>query len=723
MCLPCRLLSLLFIGAALACIPPAHTAPIMPIINSTPNSNPNAVASDAAFFGLLDLQRPDLTAVRQAVAAQDWAAARQAWARHLETRDAPHWLWSREDKGLIIRLEDAQFGGLKTYIPAGDGVLKRVFARPEFRKYPAREVEWHEGANEWTTSLNRLAFWPVLGRAYWASGDPKYADDFVFVLNDWVTANPVPPDASKTRTAMNSSWRSLDTGLRIGSWAETMPYFLDAPQFDANAKYQMTRSLVEQARYLNQAETGYAHGNWQVAECTGLAIVGIMFPEFKDAAPWRATAFTYLVQHMQKDVEPDGMHWEMTPGYHTAVMQDYVVISRLCQLNGYTVPGLLDRHEKMFEALMKLSLPDRLLPPLGDAGKADILTTMGEGALLYHRPDMRYLAVDKPAEKWIWSLGPAAIADYAKLTKQTPAFTSVLLPDAQYAMMRTGWNKDDNYLLFDCAPFHGGHSHRDALQVLAYAGRDLLVDPGQYNYNGPLSAEFRTTEGHNVLTIDNLPQPAADPKLLAWDTGPNADFAAGSLDENGVTHQRSVVFLKPACWIVVDTVTGTGVHDLTRLFHMPLDSAPQADAHSVRTTFASGMNIHLLNIDGPGAPTHLDMRTFPLPIGGLTAAPGPVAAFVTHATLPVTLCTVLTPFANARDLPVNVERLSSPDPLQVHLRLTYASGQRDEITVTADPTPMPLSGGMVTGRVLYVRKGPVANTSAVLGNRPIPSVP
>ncbi len=582
-----------------------------------PVDNPNAVPDEAAFFQLLDLQRPDLATVKTAVDAHDWTAAKRAWAQHLDTRTSPHWIWSRADKSRILQLETTRFGGLTSYVPAAEKVLTRQFAQPEFRRYPAREVEWHEGNNEYTTALNRLTFWPPLGRAYWATGDPRYSADFVFLLNDWIAANPVPPDAHQARMVMNSGWRTLDTGLRIASWLETMPYFLDAPEFDPEAQYRMTKSLAEHARYLSQAETGYGNGNWQVAECTGLAEVGIMFPEFRDAGQWRSRAFTYLVQHMQKDVEPDGMHWEMTPGYHTAVMEDYVAVSRLCQLNGYTVPGLLDRHEKMFEALMKLSKPNRRVPPLGDAGNAEILTTMGEGALLYKRPDMRSLAVDKPSEKWIWQFGPSFVEDYSKLTTRAPAFTSVLLPNAQYAMMRTGWNPNDKYLLLDGAPFHGGHNHLDALQVLLYAGRDLLVDPGQYNYNGHLAGNFRTTEAHNVLTVDTLPQPRVNPTLLSWDTGSNADFAADRISENGVVHQRSVVFVKPDYWVMVDTVTGTGVHTLTRLFHMPLDASPQSDAGSVRTAFTTGTNLQILPADGPDAATQIDMRTFPLPTGAL----------------------------------------------------------------------------------------------------------
>jgi len=60
---------------------------------------------------------------------------------------------------------------------------------------------------------------------------------------------------------------------------------MDAPEFDADAKYIMTKSLVEQAQYLEAWIMKYRESNWQVCEASGLATIGIMLPEFK-AADW-----------------------------------------------------------------------------------------------------------------------------------------------------------------------------------------------------------------------------------------------------------------------------------------------------------------------------------------------------------------------------------------------------------------------------------------------------
>ena len=70
-----------------------------------------AVPDEAAFFSLLDLERADLAPVKIAVAGRDWAAAKQAWAEHLQTRLQPRWTWSHRNRAAILRACQEQLGG------------------------------------------------------------------------------------------------------------------------------------------------------------------------------------------------------------------------------------------------------------------------------------------------------------------------------------------------------------------------------------------------------------------------------------------------------------------------------------------------------------------------------------------------------------------------------------------------------------------------------------
>lgn len=660
-----------------------------------------AVADEAAFFALLDLDRPELGAVRAAVEAGDWQRAKSAWAEHLGRRTAPRWLWSHRDRERIAAVHEQRWGGLKRYVAAADRVLARQFDFLGVGKTLDHDVDWLQGPTEWTHVLSRFHYLKHLGYAWWATGDEKYAEDFAYLIRDWIADNPVPRICSNDRGRRGTVWRTLETGIRGELWFDVMELFMDAPAFDAETKYQMTRSLVEHARHLHRYETAFRPGNWQAVECTGLAAIGIMLPEFHEAASWRERAFTYLVRQMKEDVRPDGAQSEYTPGYHGWVLERFLQVALLCRANGYEVPGLLDRHEKMFEFLMHLARPDRRFPPLGDAGTGgSVAATLGMGALLYDRPDMRYLGVDRPAEDWLWRFGPEAVERYETLPAARPAFDSAMLPHAKYLVMRTGWDAGDRWFLFDAAPWGGGHSHQDRLQVLLWDGRDLLIDPGMCSYDQPLSRELRRSASHNVLLIDGDEQIQSDPTVTAWDLRPEAELAGAEIADAAYRHRRTVLWVKPDCWVVVDHVFGVGEHELTRRFHFPRGEAA-ADERGAETRFGEGRNVRVETTDGAA----VAIVPGPLPLGNVEAAEAPVAVFTNRVTLPTALSCVVTPFTAPADLPA-IMVSPADDPLVVRLQLVWSDGRIAHVAVAPERRELGLADPPVVGLAALVREGP-----------------
>ncbi len=661
------------------------------------------IRDEAEFFGLLDLSRPELASIKSAVAAKDWRAAKIAWARHLQTRDAPQWLWSHRDRAAIEKVLTEQFDGLGASVAVADKTLARQFGAQGTTATLEKRPDWRHKGGEWAHVLNRFNFFRPMGKAYWTTGDDKYAEDAAFLLDDWIARNPVPEELNQTAYERGSSWRTLETGIRLQNWLEAQQFFMNAPAFDAETQYQFTRSMIEHARRLYQQESIYRAGNWQVVEATGLSSAGIMLPEFKESAGWRQRGFQYMVEHMQKDIFADGSHYELTPGYHSWVMNQFLQVALLAKKNDYEVPGLLDRHEKMYEFLAKISRPDGDVPAVGDSHAKPIAGDMGIGALLYNRADFRHFGPDKAQADWVWNFGPDVTARYAKLSSKLPNYSSTLLPAAKYGMMRSGWGKGDSYLLFDMANWGGSHSHEDRLQVSLYSNRDLLIDAGQYSYDLPLSKYFKTASAHNVLLIDGDKQIEADPKSLAWQEKDAALYAAGSIEDKAFRHQRSVLWVKSGYYVVADFVTPleqatTGPHTVTRLFHLPLGETQSADG-SVQTAFAQGTNVQLQNV---GAGT-LQMREDWITAGGATAKKAPVAAYVHQGELPMTLITVITPFADAKNLP-RVEALSG-DGSKAHLRVTFDGKPSDEIVIAPAPTELKIGDKLAKGRALLVRSG------------------
>lgn len=680
----------------------------MKIDTTKPTQKPTAkiqyaVKDEAEFFNALDLSRPDMAAVKSAVAAKNWEAAKAAWAKHLETRDSPQWIWSYRDRASIVKTLDEQFDGLKGSIPSADRTLARQFSSQGSSATLDKRPDWLHNGGEWANVLNRFNFLRPMGEAYWATGDEKYANDAAFLLNDWIARNPIPEELGATVGTKGTAWRTLETGIRLQNWFEALQFFMNAPSFDADTKYQISRSLAEHARRLYQHESRYRSGNWQVVESSGLSEAGIMLPEFKEAAQWRQRGFQYMVEHMQKDVFADGAHYELAPGYHKWVMNQFLQVALLAKKNGYEVPSLLDRHEKMYEFLVKTSLPDGEAPSVNDSHDQTIANDMGIGALLYNRADFRYFGPDKAQAAWVWNFGPDVAARYANLNSKLPDYTSTLMPNAKYGIMRSGWGKDDNYLLFDMAPWGGAHSHADRLQVLLYTGRDLIIDASQYSYDLPLSKYFKTAPAHNVLLIDGNKQIEANPKVVTWQDKPEAILAAGSIEDKAFRHQRSVLWMKSGYYVIADFVTPlaaakAGPHEITRLFHFPVGAAT-GENNTAQTMFADGENVQIQNV-GAG---NLQMREDWIAVSGAKAEKAPVAAFVNQGGLPMVLVTVLTPFGDKNELP-KVENLPG-DGSQAHLRVSFDNGQSDEIVIAPKPTNLKIGGKSVKGQAMIARDG------------------
>jgi hypothetical protein len=180
-------------------------------------------------------------------------------------------------------------------------------------------------------------------------------------------------------------------------------------------------------------------------------------------------------------------------------------------------------------------------------------------------------------------LGPQAAETFDAMPSTEPA-PSRLLSASGYAVFRSRWSADADYVCFDCGPQAAGlrrddvpsaaHGHADCLSVIAtLAGQPVLIDPGFYCYNGPSDWEihFRKTAAHSTISLDGRDQ-ARHVAKMAWTHTYTASFESASVEGaigwargshdgyaeggHGVVHRRSV-WLRPGGYIViVDELTG-----------------------------------------------------------------------------------------------------------------------------------------------------------------------
>jgi hypothetical protein len=77
-----------------------------------------------------------------------------------------------------------------------------------------------------------------------------------------------------------------------------------------------------------------------------------------------------------------------------------------------------------------------------------------------------------------------------------------------YAVLRTDWSRQGNFLVLDGGPLGGWHGHQDALNLVAwFHGREFLFDNGGYKYDTSVWRRWAiTTAAHNTVLVDGLGQ-------------------------------------------------------------------------------------------------------------------------------------------------------------------------------------------------------------------------
>jgi Heparinase II/III N-terminus/Heparinase II/III-like protein len=502
----------------------------------------------------------------------------EGFGRYLGERTSPRFFFDGRDLEPLVAV-------LKTRYPdwlrakardANERVLKRYFVFEGDARQLADPIQWHQGRMEWTNILNRLMYLESLYATYWATGDELYATDCVRILTDWIDNNPVPRFMTNEYGPDGNPWRSLETGIRCDMMLRAYQALLGSPSCPPASRAKVVRSLAEHGRYLTawQNEFGYRPGNFQVVEATGLAMVGIMFPEFREATQWRDTGLHWLREHLERDVYEDGTHWEVTPGYHGWVAERLTAAWRLGEMNGVGVdPTYNVKLKKMYEFNLKIMSPTGHAPMNGDCGRYSLASRLASGALLFSDPALRFRASSTPSLDLVWLYGPQALKDYDTLPGEEPSFRSVVTPDSGYCIMRTGWEPDALWFFFDMVPYGGGHSHPDQLSFEFQAGPVLLLgDSGRVNYNQPLHREYmRAPHAHNVCAIDGaFADRSASPERLEWRETPAYAVARGRIAIGAHVWERGVLWVKPDRWIVRDLFRGQGTHKVERYFnHVP----------------------------------------------------------------------------------------------------------------------------------------------------------
>lgn len=365
----------------------------------------------------------------------------------------------------------------------------------------------------------------------------------------WIADNP--PDAG-------TGWEPFPCSLRIVNWIKWA-------RGGGTLSPQAIHSLAVQTRCLAKRLEYHLLGNHIVANAKALIFAGCFFAGPESAA-WRHRGLAILDAQLREQILADGGHFELSPMYHSLVLEDLLDLIGLFRAHPDAVPARwrrqIDTWPQRIEAMRRwldaMCHPDGEIAFFNDAAFA---MAPAPAQLEAHARRLR--------------LGCAS----------APRSPLVRLRASGHLRLASG----PLLALIDVArvgPDHQpGHAHADTLSFeLSVAGRRVLVNSGTSTYEpGSERMRQRGTGAHNTVAIDGHDSSEvwssfrvghrARPRDLSADAGPPIEVSCAHdgyarLPGGPVHHRR---WRLGAGELVVEDRLAGGPHPARARYHFHPD--------------------------------------------------------------------------------------------------------------------------------------------------------
>ena len=480
--------------------------------------------------------------------------------------------------------------GKSKQVVSAEPILRNDFTLNNETHHLGDDFDWLHNPSadlEWLILLHKFYYSRDLALAYDYSGDERYADKWVALVDSWIEQVP------------DGFVNSQVTGRRLQQWLLAYHYFIPGRHLQAvTAEFLLAllASIQSQAVFLSVNLT--SEGNHRTIELSAIFIVALLFPELRAAAGLLAFAQRELLENLRQDFLADGVQKELSTDYHHTALKNFLRVRELADLNGLILPTEFHRLiGKALEFSIHAHKPDGWLPAINDGDINSYLSLLRKAQQYYPSDALSY----------VLSQGEQG---------NPPAQRSRLFANSGYCILRSEWTErpyaDGRYLFFDCGELgFGSHGHYDLLSFeMAAFGRSLIVDPGRYTYHEHESNginwrhAFKGTAAHNTVQIDGMdqmayqchepvgPQPRAS--VLTFESNPGFDFVHGRTlsPQYAVEHQRSIFFAEGEYWIISDLLTGSATHRYQQFFHL----TPQAHEQLCMLNHRQGLGVCTPNL-------------------------------------------------------------------------------------------------------------------------------
>jgi len=441
---------------------------------------------------------------------------------------------------------------------------------------------WSEISNEGDVDIkfiwepSRFSMVYPLVRAYAFTRDERFAEAFWKLIQAWAESNP-------PNTGPN--WMDgQEAALRLMAWTFGFYAFMDSPSTTPQRIAQFTVMIAAHAERIHK-NIDYAistHSNHTISEAFGLWLVGILFPELKDAEKYFALGRKLLEQEAIAQIFPDGSYAMYSLNYHRFILHIYFYALRLGELNKRPFSEPVHRVvTKSVDYLYQLIDRETGQMPLYGSNDGALVLPLNHCDFTDYRPLLQlgsYLTkkelLFEPGawdEDLFWLCGAESLSQRERVSEgRVREKSQTSFPNGGIYLIRGA----NSQALIRCTDFHSRPSHADQLHVdLWWRGKNIACDAGTYLYSGQgvWRNGLARTSVHNTVIVDHRDQMKMVSRFI-W-----TDWAKGKVlqhDEkiwqgehdayrrlaDPVHHKRTILSLGEDRWLVVDHLDGRQPH-------------------------------------------------------------------------------------------------------------------------------------------------------------------
>lgn len=398
-------------------------------------------------------------------------------------------------------------------IPPGHLVHWTVYEKRHLKLEDGGDIKfvWEPGRFGWAIHL---------GRAYYLTGDERYADAFWQYTDTFLQANP---------PYRGLHWTSAqEVAIRLICFTFALSVFSPSGSTTPDRRNRLAQAIADHAARIPPT-ISYAraqNNNHLLSEAAALYTAAAVLPDHPQAKRWGALGWRWFNQGILDQVASDGAYIQNSTNYHRMMLQIALWFERVAAQQGQPLPqatrGKLAAATRWLLALVDVStgrVPNlgpndgALILPLTTCSFDDYRPTLQAAACVFL--DTQPFIQGAWDEMWYWLLAgrlsdqPATYDPQTERSSLSPLISTQPSPHVLCAVDGNRGREEHSRAYLRVANLVGRPGHADQLHLdLWWRGLNIARDAGTYLYNAapPWDNALACTGVHNTVTVNGLDQ-------------------------------------------------------------------------------------------------------------------------------------------------------------------------------------------------------------------------